>query len=233
MSDPHPPGMTRRELRRRAAALSAAPAADADSAATTDRPVRVLMVCTGNICRSPLAEVLLRERLGSLPVRVRSAGTRALIGESMPRPAQDLAVAYGAPAQDAADHRARWLDEQIAGDADLVLAMAREHRSGVVELVPRMLRKTLTLREFARLSAGLDDERIRSTADAAGQDARRRLDAVTQLVTQQRGLVAPASLEDDDVIDPYRRSVETYELSASQLVPAIDEVARVLRATLR
>jgi protein-tyrosine phosphatase len=42
----------------------------------------------------------------------------------------------------------------------------------------------------------------------------------------------PADAADDDVIDPYRRSWKTYELTASQLVPAVDEVVRVLRIAL-
>lgn len=190
------------------------------------------MVCTGNVCRSPLAEITLRARIQDAPVRVHSAGTRALIGKPMTADAQELAVEHGGAAPDADAHRARWLLEPIAEDADLILAMSREHRTSAVELAPRLLRRTFTIREFARLAGAITDEEITRAADAAGTRPRARLAAVTALVTQQRGLAPPAPLEDDDVIDPYRRSREAYERSAGQLIPAVDEVARVLRAAL-
>ncbi|WP_194420366.1 low molecular weight phosphatase family protein [Microbacterium abyssi] len=221
MSDTPPHGITRRELRERAQEFK--PAND---------QIRILMVCTGNVCRSPLAEVLLRSRVTGAPIRVHSAGTRALIDKPMTPDAQELAIAHGADTQEAGAHHARWLREPIAEDADLILAMSREHRSAAVELVPRMLRQTLTIREFARLSGALTDDDLRSTADAAGSSPRARLAAVTALISRQRGATAPAAPEDDDVIDPYRRSRETYETSAAQLVPAVDEVARVLHAAL-
>ncbi|GMA87571.1 hypothetical protein GCM10025868_28210 [Angustibacter aerolatus] len=50
-------------------------------------PARVLVVCTGNVCRSPLVERLLRQRLGTDAVDVSSAGTQALVGEPMTDPA--------------------------------------------------------------------------------------------------------------------------------------------------
>lgn len=223
MTTPLPPGLTRRELRERAEALRKGAGVE---------PLRVLMVCTGNICRSPMAETLLRPQLGDAPIRVQSAGTRALIDKPMTSDAQELAIEFGAAEEAVAAHRARWLLEPIAEDADVIFAMSREHRTAAVELAPRMLRQTFTIREFARLASGLTDEQITAAADAAGGRPRARLAAVTALVTQQRGSTPPAPAQDDDIIDPYRRSRDTYEESAGQLVPAVDEVARVLRATL-
>ncbi|PKI90857.1 low molecular weight phosphatase family protein [Actinomycetales bacterium SN12] len=216
--------MTRRELRHRAEALQTPAAAE-------DAPL-VLMVCTGNICRSPMAEVLLRARLADIPLRVQSAGTRGLIDKPMTPDAQQLAIAHGAAGDHAAAHRARWLTEPVANGADLIIAMAREHRTSAVELAPSKLRQTFTLRELARLTDGLSDEQIREAADAAGADPRARLAALAGLAARQRGTIAPLPLEDDDVIDPYRRSIETYERSTAQLAPAIDVVARVLRTAL-
>lgn len=191
----------------------------------------ILTVCTGNICRSPMAEVLLRARLESLGVRVHSAGTHALVDHAMTEPAQDIALGLGAAAAATSGHRARYLVEPMLKDADLILAMAREHRSHAVRLVPGALRRTFTLREFARLSQTLSTEDAQAAADAAGEDPHQRLRAVALAVTGQRGLTA-AVPDDDDIIDPYRRSRETYELSASQLAPAIDEVERIVRASL-
>src|SRR5690606_18645389 len=143
-----------------------------------------------------------------------------------------VTVPHGGSQPNANALRRRWLVEPIAEDADLILAMAREHRTVAVELAPRMLRRTFTVREFARLAASLSDGELRTAADSVGADLRARLSAVTALVAAQRSVVAPAEPQDDDVVDPYRRSTETYDRSAAQLVPAIDEVARVLRIVL-
>ena len=192
----------------------------------------ILTVCTGNICRSPQAEVLLRARLRDLDVRVHSAGTRALVDREMDPTARELALQHGASPDDVAAHRARWLQEPLADDADLVLAMSREHRTAAVELSPRHLRHTFTVREFARLASSLSDEEIRRAADAAGSTPRERLAAAVVLVSGQRGLTAPAAPQDDDVVDPYRREREVYVESAEQLAPAVDATARVMRVAL-
>lgn len=187
----------------------------------------VLTVCSGNICRSPLAEQVLRARLSDLPgIDFSSAGTYAGEGDRMPDQAAALSVRFGG---DPSTHRARYFTEQIVGGADLVLAMSRSHRREIVELVPRKVGVTFTLREFARLSEGLDDAAI-VEASAVAPNLRAGLAEVVALVASRKGQVGPpVASEDDDVIDPYRRSDETYERSAAQLVPAAEEVARVLR----
>lgn len=192
----------------------------------------ILTVCTGNICRSPMGEVLLRQALRDLGVRVHSAGTQALVDHEMTEQARDLAVRFGSDATDAAAHRARLLTPAHLDDSDLVLAMAREHRSHTVQLSPAALHRTFTVREFARLAATLSDDDIRRGVASAGSDPSARLRALARLVAGQRGMV-PAAPDEDDVIDPYRRSQNTYELSASQLLPAVGEVARAVRAALQ
>ncbi|MFE6735647.1 low molecular weight phosphatase family protein [Microbacterium sp. NPDC057650] len=232
MSEPaaSDPGLTRRELReqrereKRDAARSFASTFAPPAEAGQGRPT-ILTVCTGNICRSPMAEVLLRARLPQT-VKVHSAGTQAMVGHGMTPDAHDLAVEFGA-APDAADaHRARYLVEPTLAESDLVLTMTREHRSHVVQMMPSVIRRTFTLREFARLAARLSDEEASGVADAAGTDASARLSALARAVGGLRG-GAPAADEDDDVVDPYGRGREAYELSASQLIPALAQVERL------
>jgi len=230
------PRISRRELRRRAEQLAATPVLTPEAApapgAATGALATILTVCTGNICRSPMAEVLLRHRLEGLPIRVHSGGTQALVGYEMPEQAVQLAVAQGVAPGDAAQHRARYLAESMLEESDLVLTMAREHRTHAVQLSPASLRRAFTLREFARLGAGMTDAQVHAVADAAGADPGERLRALAGAVGERRGLTPPVAGEDDDVIDPYRRSQRTYELSASQLVPAVETVARLVRATI-
>ena len=87
----------------------------------------VLFLCTGNICRSPVAEGILRQRLVERQidsVDVFSAGTFALAG----RPAADLAVKIAAErGVDISFHRSRHVTRQMLGTADIVIAMERDH----------------------------------------------------------------------------------------------------------
>lgn len=190
---------------------------------------RILTVCTGNICRSPLAEVLLRARLSDLPVEVHSAGTHALVGHGMTPQAAELAVRAGALEADARGHRARYLVEPMLDSADLVLAMTREHRDVALRLTPGKLRQVLPVREFARLAAAVSDERIFAAANAAGPVPADRLVAAVRAVT---AVHVGAPTRADDVIDPYRQSDTVYQQAADELIPALAEVERVVRLAL-
>lgn len=193
----------------------------------------ILTVCTGNICRSPLAQLLLDDRLGPRGARVQSAGTRGLASAPMTPEAVRLATDAGVSPDAAARHRSRFLTEAHLVQPDLILAMTREHRRQIAELAPARLRSTFTVREFARLSADVGDDEIARAADAAGSDPRDRVRAAAATVAGRRGLVLPpADPDEEDVIDPYRRSWATYELSAAQLRPGVDAVVRVVTAAL-
>lgn len=189
----------------------------------------IMTVCTGNICRSPLAELMLRTRLAGLPGAVSSAGTQGLDSAPMPEEAQRLAAGFNIPANIVAEHRSRWMTPAHLQTPDLILAMAREHRRAIVEIDPRRLRSTFTVREFARLAEDAADDEIVSAA-RAHSEAGAQLRAAVEVVAGHRGLVMPpADPEQDDVVDPYRRSWNTYQRSADELAPAIDQVVRVVR----
>ncbi len=94
----------------------------------------VLLVCTGNVCRSPLAEALMRrelDRRGADATSVSSAGTGAWEGAPASEGAYLVALEHGV---DLSNHRARLLTKETVRQADLVLTMARHHRARVHEL---------------------------------------------------------------------------------------------------
>ncbi|MFN8652858.1 MAG: low molecular weight protein arginine phosphatase [Gemmatimonadales bacterium] len=94
----------------------------------------ILLVCTGNTCRSPLAEAMLRKKLaerGVDGVEVSSAGTGAWDGAPASEGAYLVALEHGL---DLSAHRARLLTRELVTTADIVLTMARHHRARVEQL---------------------------------------------------------------------------------------------------
>jgi protein-tyrosine phosphatase len=170
----------------------------------------VLVVCTGNICRSPMAEHLLRAGLaarGVEGVEVSSAGTHGLVGE----PVQEHAAAV--LAERGIDHSAfcaRRLDADLVAGADLVLGASREHRAAAVTLVPRAAARAFTIRELDRLLARVDPTGL--PADPA-----ERARALVVAAGRQRGTAHPDRPEDDDVTDPYGGPAAGYPPTARLL----------------
>lgn len=101
----------------------------------TERPFRILFVCTGNTCRSPLAEGIARRELerrgrGS-EVEVGSAGVAAAEGQGASEGSLTVAREEGL---DLSGHRSRLLTREMALEADLVLGMSASHVARVVTL---------------------------------------------------------------------------------------------------
>ncbi|MGX1701068.1 arsenate reductase/protein-tyrosine-phosphatase family protein [Microbacterium sp. NPDC055357] len=193
----------------------------------------ILTVCTGNVCRSPLAEQLLRSDLRDLGANVSSAGTSGLHASPMTPEARRMAVQLGVHDSEAGTHRARTLTEDLLRSPDLIVTMTRAHRRTVAELAPSRVRSTFTIREFARLAAAMSPADIREARGSAGDAPSDRVRALGLLVSTMRGVAPPPTdPADDDVVDPYRRSWQVYERSAAELEPAVRSVAAAIRASL-
>ncbi|WP_167199868.1 arsenate reductase/protein-tyrosine-phosphatase family protein [Brevibacterium pigmentatum] len=192
----------------------------------------VLTVCTGNLCRSRLAELVLAQRFADVSeIRLRSAGTRAAPGRMMPEEAREVAGFMGVINIRA--QRARQVSEDSLSAADLVLVMTREHRRAVVELNPRIVRRTFTIRELASLAAVTRDDEIVSEGALPSADRATRLRAAVGAAVRRRSRRrAPDLPTDDDVIDPYGCDRDIYALAALQLAPAVEGVAVLFQRAL-
>lgn len=179
-------------------------------------PFRVLCVCEGNICRSPVAALLLQAALGP-DVEVTSAGTGAVVGAPVAPPMQALLADRSLESD---TFRARQLRREHLLAADLVLTMTRRQRSQVVELVPAVVRRTFTLRELARLLAGVDPDVL--GPDLVLERLRRSLPAAA---AQRRYVADPRT---DDIDDPYGLDAAAYPRAFDAIADAVDRIGTVL-----
>jgi protein-tyrosine phosphatase len=173
-------------------------------------PLRVLFVCTGNVCRSPMGELFFATCAAPGAVEVSSAGVAALVGDPIDTSSARVLADLGL---DPNRHRARQFEPAMATEADLVLTAERSHRDDVIAAAPATFRHVFTMKEFARLvqhaGPGEPREVIRRAADL-------------------RAVVGPVPAEDDDVPDGYRLDVPAVTAIARQIARAVKEAADVL-----
>lgn len=170
---------------------------------------RILAVCTANICRSPMVEILLRQRLDPTAFEVASAGVLGW----RDAPVDSMVVLelerLGASAE---GFLSRPLEQRMVDDADLILTASRGHRSEVVGRFPSALRRNFTVREFAALTDGVVAD---SPADLVHAAYRRRSEAG----------------DDVDLLDPFRQPPAVHRAVADQIAAAVDRVADRLAAS--
>jgi protein-tyrosine phosphatase len=175
----------------------------------------ILVICSGNLCRSPLAEAFLRRRLGERfpgeDVRVRSAGTIAWPGSPATTEGVVVAREHGL---DTSTHAATALTGSLVEQADLALAMAAEHLAAVEELGARHVAKSFTVKGLVRLLEQLPPPTVGAGHDSLGA----RLAAADEL----RGKDRP--LPDEDVADPIGMPLETYRAVAAELSTLTDRL---------
>ncbi len=164
----------------------------------------VLYVCTGNVCRSPMAERLLRGAVaGSAGVRAHSAGVGALVGQPMDAASAAALLERGVSPE---GHRAQQVTGALVEHADLVLTAERAHRDQILNEVAGASRYTFTMREFARLSRHVH-----------GDDPH----AVIARMAALRGVDGGVPLEMDDIADPFRQSLDKARLVAGWIADTV------------
>jgi protein-tyrosine phosphatase len=181
----------------------------------------ILIVCTGNICRSPFAEILTRhllaEALGAAHATrftVASAGTRALTGWGMDEQSRAELAPWGLDGASADGFAARQLGVADVHAADLVLTAERHHRAYVVALEPRALRRTFCLRELSRLLGA-------NPVTGLPADPVDRARAMVSAAAETRGLSSYASVENDALPDPIGQPPAAHHRTARLIAASV------------
>jgi len=175
------------------------------------RSRRILFVCTANICRSPAAEYLARDRFGSDRFVFRSAGFL----ESGRRPTGELIRALDDLNVDLRPHRSYRVDVASLRVADLILTMEGGHVQRATAMWPDAWNKIVPLREAATmLRAPAVD---RSTFDEFLDMVRRQREPADYLGTQW------------DIADPYGRGLRFHRRSIAEIESLIEAVFTKLR----
>ncbi|HEX2028680.1 MAG TPA: hypothetical protein VHF25_11870 [Nitriliruptorales bacterium] len=179
----------------------------------------LLVVCTGNIARSPFAASLLeheaRRRLGDDgPVRVHSAGVHGLEGQSAVEEMRREAAGRGL---DLERHRGTATTSRVVEGADLIITMTETQRRRVTELAPVARTRTFTLKELARLTERCDEV----PSDLPPRERLRRLAEAAHRARPQ--LPPPAGAE--DIADPYGGTRDGYRRCAAEIEQLVRRVS--------
>lgn len=177
----------------------------------------LLFVCTGNLCRSPMAAGFAHAELSRRPydVEVISAG---LLGAGLPAPPKAIAAMRPYDVSLVA-HRSRPLTGILGPSVDLVVGMAREHARAAVEADPgRWLARTFTLKDLARRSAEFGPR-------APGESLARYLARIGE-ARWPSDLLGSSPL--DDVADPIGGGRRAFRLCAEEISGLVATVVDAL-----
>jgi len=187
----------------------------ADGAGSAERPFRILLVCEANVCRSPMAEYLLRECLADKgddthAFELSSAGIHADDGAEMdPRTVEQLTRLSVSPN----GFHSHTVTAQV--DADLILTATRAQRSLLLERQPTALRRSFTMLEFAQTAPHMRSR---------WPDIREPKDVV-RLTAAARGSVP---VPEYDVADPVGGSVKVHRRNADVMLEAVQAISGAL-----
>ncbi|GGC67115.1 hypothetical protein IEU95_03580 [Hoyosella rhizosphaerae] len=169
--------------------------------------MRILFVCTGNICRSPVAERYARFWADTHNAKIDSSsvGTHALVGHPIDELAAQALRELGG---DPSDFEAKQLTPQLAAEADLILTMQQFHRDRVLAAAPTAMLRTFMLSEAAII---VEETEARTVKDMAL--ARMRV---------------PHARNSPGVADPFDQSIDTHRDIAAEIATKIATVLSAL-----
>lgn len=165
--------------------------------------MNVLFVCTGNTCRSPMAEVLLKRKSNH---HVQSAGIFAMNGSEASEGTQVALSSIGITHQ----HQSQPVTESLLVWADLVLTMTMSHKEALMSKYPQVYDKAYTLKEYVLLDGQSTWEQLKKAYRHLEEKRATIVYEKDQLQTEQQ--MRAFLREEQDEIDRLERELPNYDI---------------------
>lgn len=181
--------------------------------------LRILFVCTGNTCRSPMAEGLLRKlaQERGMELEVRSAGVSAISGTSISRHASAILRDEGIN-----DHMtSTQLSAENVAWADLILTLTGGHKRHLLQYFPAAVSKTYTLKEYVHDEEAVNGDIRELDSLYADAELTIALGGEPDAAALQRIIEIRQRIPSFDITDPFGGSREDYELAAAEIRTAL------------
>lgn len=191
------------------------------------RARKVFFVCTGNTCRSPMAEGLFNHLANATWV-AESAGTAAAEGEPVSPQARSVALKHGI---DLSGHRSRRITSDMISRADLVLTMTTAQRDMLRKQEPSKADRIFTLKEYVGFGASPEGDVASRIGDESREGDSPRKEDVSKEGVLKKNVVWRALEALVDVGDPYGLSDEAYEETWKELERCVKALIQNLGAS--
>ncbi|WP_025722395.1 low molecular weight protein arginine phosphatase [Paenibacillus polymyxa] len=189
----------------------------------------ILFVCTGNTCRSPMAEGMLRKLAAEhgLELEVRSAGVAAMEGTPISRHAEAVLRDHDISDQITSTP----LSDGLAGWAHLILTLTQGHKQHVIQRFPQTAGKVFTLKEYVENRDAVLNDVQELDGLYASQQLMASLGQELSAQERERMIELHQRIPGFDISDPFGGSREDYDVTAAEIRTALHKLLDKIKAS--